>query len=41
MSLENIDDVVEAFVRGAKLAVLAGFDGVQLHAAHGCGCFPL
>ena len=41
MSPENINDVVEAFVRGAKLAVLAGFDGVQLHAAHGCGCFPL
>lgn len=36
MSLEDIDKITDAFVRGAKLAVLAGFDGVQLHAAHGC-----
>jgi 2,4-dienoyl-CoA reductase-like NADH-dependent reductase (Old Yellow Enzyme family) len=41
MSLANIDDVVEGFVRGAKLAALTGFDGVQLHAAHGCECFIL
>jgi hypothetical protein len=41
MSLANIDDVVEAFTRGAKLAALAGFDGIQLHAAHGCGYLPL
>jgi 2,4-dienoyl-CoA reductase-like NADH-dependent reductase (Old Yellow Enzyme family) len=41
MSLANIEDVVEAFVRGAKLAALSGFDGVQLHAAHGCGYFFL
>src|ERR1700691_625273 len=39
MSLADIDDAVEAFVRGAKLAKLAGFDGIQLHAAHGCECF--
>jgi 2,4-dienoyl-CoA reductase-like NADH-dependent reductase (Old Yellow Enzyme family) len=36
MSLADIDNVVEAFVRGAEVAVQAGFDGVQLHAAHGC-----
>lgn len=36
MSLGEIDDVVNSFVRGAKLATLAGFDGAQLHAAHGC-----
>lgn len=36
MSLKDIDAVVAGFVRGAKLAALAGFDGVQLHAAHGC-----
>ena len=36
MSIADIDDVVEGFVRGAKLAHMSGFDGVQLHAAHGC-----
>jgi 2,4-dienoyl-CoA reductase-like NADH-dependent reductase (Old Yellow Enzyme family) len=36
MSMTNIDNVVESFTRGAKLAALSGFDGVQLHAAHGC-----
>ncbi|KAF8637868.1 hypothetical protein AX17_002494 [Amanita inopinata Kibby_2008] len=35
MTLEDIDDVVERFVRGATLAHKSGFDGVQLHAAHG------
>ncbi|EKM57662.1 uncharacterized protein PHACADRAFT_138900 [Phanerochaete carnosa HHB-10118-sp] len=35
MSLKDIEDVVEAFVRSAKLAVGAGFDGIELHAAHG------
>ncbi|GLB42192.1 putative NADH:flavin oxidoreductase / NADH oxidase family protein [Lyophyllum shimeji] len=35
MTLEDIDEVVEAFVRGARVASEAGFDGVQLHAAHG------
>lgn len=38
MSLADIDDVVNSFVRGAKLAATAGFDGIQLHAAHGCEC---
>lgn len=36
MSKEEIDDVVSRFVRGAQLASESGFDGVQLHAAHGC-----
>lgn len=36
MSHRDIDDVVTSFVRGAKLAALTGFDGIQLHAAHGC-----
>ncbi|KAJ7765270.1 hypothetical protein B0H16DRAFT_1367650 [Mycena metata] len=35
MSLADIDDVVNAFVRGAKLAAQTGYDGVELHAAHG------
>jgi 2,4-dienoyl-CoA reductase-like NADH-dependent reductase (Old Yellow Enzyme family) len=36
MSLREIDDVVEGFVNGARLASKAGFDGVEIHAAHGC-----
>jgi 2,4-dienoyl-CoA reductase-like NADH-dependent reductase (Old Yellow Enzyme family) len=36
MTLRDIDEVVDEFVRGAQLAAEAGFDGVQLHAAHGC-----
>lgn len=36
MTLEDIDDVVQSFVRGALLAQKSGFDGVQLHVAHGC-----
>ncbi|KAF5379152.1 hypothetical protein D9615_006060 [Tricholomella constricta] len=35
MSLSDIDDVVEAFVKGARVASESGFDGIQLHAAHG------
>ncbi|KAI0090298.1 hypothetical protein BDY19DRAFT_764453 [Irpex rosettiformis] len=31
----DINDVVEAFVRGAQLAERSGFDGVEVHAAHG------
>jgi len=36
MSGEEIRDVVSAFVKGAVVAVESGFDGVELHAAHGC-----
>ncbi|KAJ7064666.1 hypothetical protein C8F01DRAFT_1021303 [Mycena amicta] len=35
MSLDDIDEVVRAFVSGAKVAAETGFDGVELHAAHG------
>ncbi|KAG6841270.1 hypothetical protein C0991_000248 [Blastosporella zonata] len=35
MSLEDIDNVVEAFVKGARAAFETGFDGIQVHAAHG------
>ncbi|KAF9517686.1 hypothetical protein BS47DRAFT_1290658 [Hydnum rufescens UP504] len=32
---QEIDNIVERFVMGAKLALESGFDGVQLHGAHG------
>ncbi|EGP84910.1 unnamed protein product [Zymoseptoria tritici ST99CH_3D1] len=35
MSVEEIDDAVENFVRGAVVARDAGFAGCQLHGAHG------
>ncbi|KAG6867573.1 hypothetical protein C0993_000986 [Termitomyces sp. T159_Od127] len=35
MSVKDIDDVVEAFIKGARVAFESGFDGIQLHAAHG------
>lgn len=40
MSAVDIDMTVEAFVRGAKLAAQSGFDGVELHASHGCTFSP-
>ncbi|KAI0367727.1 FMN-linked oxidoreductase [Pilatotrama ljubarskyi] len=35
MTHEDIKTVVAAFVRGAQMAAQSGFDGVQVHAAHG------
>lgn len=36
MTLHDIKQVQLAFTRGALAALEAGFDGVQLHCAHGC-----
>lgn len=36
MSLREIDQVVDQFVNGAMVALRSGFDGIELHAAHGC-----
>lgn len=36
MTLYDIKQVQQAFIRGALAAREAGFDGVQLHCAHGC-----
>ncbi|KAI0261247.1 hypothetical protein BC834DRAFT_483702 [Gloeopeniophorella convolvens] len=33
--LQDVDNVVDRFVTGAKLAHDAGFDGIELHASHG------
>lgn len=35
MSVEDIEQAIEAFARSAELAIEAGFDGVELHAANG------
>ena len=35
MTLEDIESVVKDFVRGAKFASNAQFDGIELHGAHG------
>ncbi|KAF4976015.1 hypothetical protein FZEAL_7271 [Fusarium zealandicum] len=35
MSLSDIDAVVQRFANAAKVAFTAGFDGIEIHAAHG------
>lgn len=35
MTLEDIERVLEAFEKAAKRAIEAGFDGVEIHGAHG------
>ncbi|KAG8968531.1 hypothetical protein FRC03_007182 [Tulasnella sp. 419] len=33
---DEVETVIQSFVRGAEVMRDAGFDGVQLHASHGC-----
>jgi 2,4-dienoyl-CoA reductase-like NADH-dependent reductase (Old Yellow Enzyme family) len=40
MNMQDIDNVVNRFVLGANLAHEAGFDGIELHASHGCKFSP-
>lgn len=35
MTQEQIKEVVESFYQGARRALAAGFDGIEIHAAHG------
>jgi len=35
LTTEGVEKVVNAFVEGGKNAILAGFDGIELHAANG------
>lgn len=35
MTLAEIDETIDAFARSARLAQQAGFDGVEIHGAHG------
>ena len=38
MTIPEIDHLVERFALSARAAYEAGFEGVELHAAHGCAC---
>jgi 2,4-dienoyl-CoA reductase-like NADH-dependent reductase (Old Yellow Enzyme family) len=35
MSVSDIDTIIESFAESARVAVAAGFDAVEIHAAHG------
>jgi len=39
MSTSDIDNIIEGFVRGPKVAQSSGFNSVRIHAAHGCECY--
>jgi alkylation response protein AidB-like acyl-CoA dehydrogenase len=36
MTTEDIERTIAEFCFGTKIALEAGFDGVQLHGSHGC-----
>lgn len=36
MATQDVEHVISRFVYGAEVAHKAGFDGVEVHAAHGC-----
>lgn len=38
ISSVDFDSVLEGFQRGARLAHMSGFEGIELHVAHGCEC---
>lgn len=38
MTVLEIDHLVGRFVLSAKTAHHAGFEGIELHAGHGCEC---
>jgi 2,4-dienoyl-CoA reductase-like NADH-dependent reductase (Old Yellow Enzyme family) len=40
-SSEEIQGFIDSFAHAAEFLDKAGFDGVQLHAAHGCENFPV
>jgi len=40
MTRADIDWAIKQFVHGATVAWKAGFDGVELHASHGCKVLP-
>ena len=35
MGEQDIEEVIDAFAQSAKIAELSGFDGIELHGAHG------
>ena len=39
MTVPEIDHLVDRFVLSARMAHQVGFEGVELHAGHGCECF--
>jgi len=41
MSYVDIAEMIQAFVKGAQAAYQSGFDGIQLHVAHGCTLYLL
>lgn len=36
LKTEEMPDLVQQYVVGARHAMAAGFDGVEIHGAHGC-----